>query len=183
MDKPIKGFMTERSLANLKNDLDQYSDLVKGMLWDEICSTFDSIEAQLLMGINSPIEQALCLAFVQGYEMTRLRVSANRAKDRAIVEFEPQYPVKVNGKTYYLDFNLSVNWADGTGIKIAVECDGHDFHEKTKEQAKKDRQRERALTSAGYTVVRFTGSEIYKDPYKCAEELCDMAIGLFDKAK
>lgn len=54
---------------------------------------------------------------------------------------------------------------------IVVECDGHDFHEKTKEQAKKDKKRDRTFQSLGYNVFRFTGSEIWQDPINCAEEI------------
>jgi len=55
--------------------------------------------------------------------------------------------------------------------EILVECDGHDFHEKTKEQARRDKQRDRTLQSLGFYVFRFAGSEIYKDPITCAEEV------------
>lgn len=55
--------------------------------------------------------------------------------------------------------------------KIAIECDGHDFHEKTKEQAARDKKRDRFFQSKGWVILRFTGSEIYNDPMKCAEEV------------
>ncbi len=53
---------------------------------------------------------------------------------------------------------------------LVVECDGHDFHEKTKEQASRDKERDRILQSCGYPVFRFSGSDIYRDAIKCAEE-------------
>lgn len=53
---------------------------------------------------------------------------------------------------------------------IVVECDGHEFHERTKKQAQRDKSRDRAITAQGFDVLRFTGSEIWADPYKCAEE-------------
>lgn len=56
---------------------------------------------------------------------------------------------------------------------MVVECDGHDFHEKTKEQARRDKQRDRHFQSRGYKVLRFTGSEIWADPDACAEEIAD----------
>jgi very-short-patch-repair endonuclease len=59
---------------------------------------------------------------------------------------------------------------------IVVECDGHDFHERTKEQAERDRSRDRRLQEAGYVVFRFTGREIYRDPFKCAEQVGEMAF-------
>jgi hypothetical protein len=55
--------------------------------------------------------------------------------------------------------------------KVVVEVDGHDFHERSKEQAARNRQRDRDFMMDGYKVVPFTGSEVYNDPYKCAEEI------------
>lgn len=54
---------------------------------------------------------------------------------------------------------------------MIVECDGHDFHEKTKEQARRDKQRDRFLVSKGFKVLRFTGSEIWADPDGIADEI------------
>ncbi len=53
---------------------------------------------------------------------------------------------------------------------LILECDGHDFHEKTKEQAAKDKRRDRELQHLGYRVFRFTGSEIHNDAIACAIE-------------
>lgn len=60
---------------------------------------------------------------------------------------------------------------------MIVECDGHDFHERTKEQARRDKKRDRFFQSMGIKVLRFTGSEIWADPDQCAEEvLGELAI-------
>jgi len=53
---------------------------------------------------------------------------------------------------------------------LIVECDGHDYHERTKEQASRDRARDRSLQSVGYPVYRYTGSDIWKHVFKCAGE-------------
>ena len=57
------------------------------------------------------------------------------------------------------------------GVKVVVECDGHEFHERTKEQAENDKSRDRLLSSRGWKVLRFTGSEIYRDPVGCVNEI------------
>jgi hypothetical protein len=59
--------------------------------------------------------------------------------------------------------------------RLIIECDGHDFHERTKEQAAKDRSRDRAATIAGIDVLRFTGSEIWRDPWECAGQIITWA--------
>jgi very-short-patch-repair endonuclease len=71
---------------------------------------------------------------------------------------------------YKVDFAIETRFK-GKEFKIAIECDGHDFHEKTKAQALRDKQRDRYLIKEGYTVMHFTGSEIYANPYKCVCEV------------
>lgn len=56
---------------------------------------------------------------------------------------------------------------------IVVECDGHDFHEKSKEQVAKDKKRDRDIQKEGYKIFRFSGSEINKDSVSCAYEILD----------
>lgn len=78
---------------------------------------------------------------------------------------------------YRADFLIFVQahvGLEGRFGAIVVECDGHEFHERTKEQAMHDRSRDRALASAGYLVVRFTGAELYRNPERCASELAEM---------
>jgi len=57
--------------------------------------------------------------------------------------------------------------------ELIIECDGHDFHEKTKQQAAKDKSRDRDLQSSGVTVFHFTGSEIWNDPMECARQVVE----------
>lgn len=61
-------------------------------------------------------------------------------------------------------------------LKVIVECDGHDFHEKTKEQAKKDKQRDRFLVMNGFYNFRFTGSEIYNNSFRAVMDIEDFII-------
>lgn len=85
--------------------------------------------------------------------------------------FKPQVQVGA----YRVDFLFASNpFANFHPLLIAVECDGHEFHEKTKEQARRDKARDRELLTIGVTVVRFTGSEIWADAGKCAEQVLDL---------
>lgn len=54
---------------------------------------------------------------------------------------------------------------------MIVECDGHKWHEKTPDQAARDKARDRFFVSQGYLVMRFTGREICEEPYSCADEV------------
>lgn len=56
------------------------------------------------------------------------------------------------------------------GTSIVIECDGYDAH-KTKEQIRSDYARERSMIAQGYTVIRFSGTEINEDPDACCDEI------------
>lgn len=75
--------------------------------------------------------------------------------------FEVQIIDQAKIGPYVVDF-LVIHERSNT--YIVVECDGHDFHEKTKEQAAHDKKRDRFLTKLGYIVLRYTGSQICNDP-------------------
>ncbi len=83
----------------------------------------------------------------------------------------------VGVQLYRADFLLRLTrWNHNQGeteciCQLVVEVDGHDFHERTKEQAQRDRSRDRTLTAAGYTVFRFTGSELFRDMDKSINEV------------
>jgi Uncharacterized protein conserved in bacteria len=66
------------------------------------------------------------------------------------------------------------------GIKkseIIIECDGYEFHDAKIETKIKDKKRERELMAEGYQMLRFSGSEIYSDATRCAEEVFDFLRG------
>ena len=84
----------------------------------------------------------------------------------------PQFQVE----QYRADFLIIWRADPQVEIRMLIECDGHDFHERTKEQAASDKRRDRALQTVGYPVLRFTGSEIHKDPVGRAREVIN-ALG------
>lgn len=71
---------------------------------------------------------------------------------------------------YSADFAITIMPNDHHALpaRVVIECDGHAFHEKTKEQAAHDKARDRYMTERGWVVMRFTGSEIYADARACA---------------
>ena len=102
---------------------------------------------------------------------------------------ESQVPIG----SYRVDFIVSA-WTNGlvwSGDKkwqrgeprwrqLVVECDGHDYHERTKQQAARDRARDRFLNNEGFDVFRFTGSELWRDPWGCADQTYEWAARGFD---
>ena len=70
---------------------------------------------------------------------------------------------------YRADFVMGVGGFEL--LRLVIECDGHDYHERTKEQAAHDRKRDRYMIRHGYLTVRFTGSEIHQDAMACAADV------------
>lgn len=133
-------------------------------MWD---SGVDSpIERLMLIGIYSLIpHQELDISPLMTCEI----VSENshpaileRAAERGCLVIQMQHRLL----DWRADFVLSC--PSISGKKVIIECDGHDFHERTKEQAARDRSRDRAAQEAGHMMLRYTGSEIYRDPLGCA---------------
>lgn len=121
--------------------------------------------SELLSKCESPIERRLGAAlfgFMRGL-----------FDDNKCVVLHPQYQIG----HYRVDFMLELK-GKHDGVSLVVECDGHAFHERTKFQAERDKRRDRDITHAGYIVLRFTGSEIWRDPVECAISVFDTALAL-----
>jgi len=132
------------------------------------------------IGLESPIEAIFMLwwDFIYPLLMPRLELTLHHQ-----FGFAP-----INERNYRADF---VIWPTdlkdaGQFRPIIIELDGHDFHERTKEQVASRNQRDRDFQEKGYHVLHFSGSELHRDPY----EVVSMAIragmqefGRFIKAK
>ncbi len=129
---------------------------------------------------DSPLEQALAVAFEIKIRMEWPRLlfaSSHGFEDLAVKkligmsdEVDGIIAPQVKIGTYRVDFFCGHIAGLGDGVSgIVVEVDGHDFHDRTKEQARRDKTRDRTLQSCGYKVFRFAGSEVWKDAFACAE--------------
>ncbi len=122
---------------------------------------------------ESPIEARFLAAFSA--------VCLEAAEDRRRKDEGDQILIQPQARLgdYRVDFLISQG-----ATRLIVECDGHDFHNVTKQQALNDRKRDRWLHNDDYVVFRFTGSEIYADPKRCAEAafryLDDRAVPFVD---
>jgi very-short-patch-repair endonuclease len=73
---------------------------------------------------------------------------------------------------YRLDFAYIATPYKDQPIRLAIECDGHEFHA-SREQRELDAARMNALRGHGFETLRFTGSQIHADPEKCAQQVAD----------
>ena len=102
--------------------------------------------------------------------------------DNAIII--PQAKIRSGNGNYRVDFLVVLNARHvqvSPAPSFIVECDGHDFHERTKEQAARDKKRDRAIQELGVPIFRFTGSEIHRDLDACINQLDGYAARVLSK--
>jgi len=131
--------------------------------------------------LESPIEQ---LFFATWEIQDRLNGMLDRNPSGFCLH--PQQPVTVGKRTYRLDFAVGLAAGDWPcGDRVAVELDGHEFHERTKEQVQRRNQRDRDLQGVGWKVFHFSGSEVVRHPVACVDEVwnyCWRAMCEFHRA-
>ena len=148
------GFDGSKIPMDIQRRLEWYKTRVATQFERSVKETFAAY------GVGSPIEQL----FVMEWHFQRV-------SERFGVTLRPQARVSTDAGQVNIDF--VVNRANGL-LPLAIELDGHEFHEKTKAQAAHDRKRERSIVRSGYLVVRFTGHEIFQDAAVCVKEVVDL---------
>lgn len=179
-------------------------DLLFTPLWNRIFKAQAAEAAWIRMercwetvGPGSPPEDAMFLALtlVGGERFTAVYFSTDGEHrfdhEESYLVIAPQATIGMAKGGYRVDFLLTLSMEpcfeveyeaginaqlrDGRIAKqLVVECDGHDFHDRTRAQASRDRERDRALQRRGLPVARFTGSDIWRDPYRCADDALDL---------
>lgn len=170
-------------LGELIESLDHLEEKVRNRIIAEMLNTGEHLLYEI-EDCDSPIEQLMAIELNKVWKRVEgrlIKIHGLSYKDCACV-INPQYEIKVNDKRYRVDF-LIATLAGKYRLDVAVECDGHEFHEKTKEQAARDRARDRAIQSQGIYVLRFTGSEIWANAGQCANEVYQTIINLLDNQK
>jgi very-short-patch-repair endonuclease len=118
--------------------------------------------------VDSPIEAAFIAAFCRLAAADGFAVARMSSEPAFVITVQPQRWFGV----YRVDFLIEYRFF-GMTKRIIVECDGHEFHERTKVQAWRDKRRDRELP---HKVYRFTGSEIHANATACASEILDMIV-------
>jgi very-short-patch-repair endonuclease len=105
--------------------------------------------------LESPLETAFWSAYLD-------------ALPRPLDGLKTQHLVRVaNGQTFRLDLAL-------VRSRIAIELDGYQWHG-DRRGFERDRQRDRLLMNEGWIVIRFSGSEVLRDPALCVKQAAQLA--------
>ena len=146
---------------------------------EEIMCLYEEADAR---GIKSPIERMLFMAIKGEVILNHIpKVDADvigKSRIALIKGFEiiPQYKI---GK-YYIDFrainhfsitDLNTNKSVDGSREVLIECDSQKWHERSEEERRYEKDRDRFLQKKGYKVFHYTGKEILNDPRKIAREI------------
>lgn len=151
-------------------------DMIEDLLVDKVKSTLDAkvngYRDRLLYTLyncESPIEQLMAL------ELDDVEYYFIASDTIEIIGNNRQVDIKCDNKKYRVDFLIEIafkyNGEYKNILKLIIECDGHDFHEKTKQQVIKDNKRDRDLQNEGYEILHFSGSEVYNNIFYISKDI------------
>lgn len=155
-----------RDFADMLTAIEEFDRRIQAYMMDRL--TAYGTYLCLIAGeakLESEIERLLYLALCEE--------AGNRVQtENGGLLIHPQAEIDTLDGTWRADFLLRGALGD-TVVTLVVEADSHEWHERTKEQARKDKFRDRSLQAAGYTVLHFAGSEIWAMPDRCACQVMD----------
>lgn len=146
-------------------------DNVHNILFGNTCERRSAYE-QSLIDCESPIEQLLALEL----EWINLEDIIYYNPYIDVVNIDKQAEIICGKNKYRVDFLIPVQYKNQETKFFVIECDGYDFHQKTKQQVEKDNKRQRDLQKNGYEIIRFSGTEIWHSPTRCAREILNIIL-------
>jgi len=179
--KSVKEFL---NVPLIQQQIDAAGDLVGRFaaeafsvaLWQRMYDS--SAEDGHVLEFESPLEVAFWIWW-------SACAAGNHFYPHSCVVLERQRPVEIDGERFRLDFVVGLHapeWDRAIKAgwmkwpKIAVEVDGHAFHERTPEQVAVRDRRDRLLQQHGWRVFHFSYSEFTREPERCVLEVYDRAV-------
>lgn len=152
-------------------------DAASGRYREEISMNYYSL-CNYEDAFQSPIEALFYIAFDTAHKICGLSESFPIINDGPFADEE-------NGLRIFTQYNIGPYRADFCAIrnirdvvtpfhktiKIAVELDGHSFHDKNEKQRRYEKKRDRYFQKQEFKVFRYTGSEIHQNPFNAAVEV------------
>ena len=164
--KELNGSEEKRLADVLDECVNEYKEYLAGLFVGDDAheSNSEEIKDTILM-TESPIER---IFYVAAMNETR---KYGFVQGGGYFSVAPQREIEFRGNKYRVDFSFS--YFDGMSkvAEIFVELNGHKYHNSTKKKITDDRKRERILQDKCDRMLTFTGTEVFNDPYGCANEV------------
>lgn len=119
---------------------------------------------------GSPLERVFAMWFREFQE------SINYAEPFTL---DSQVQVSCETKKYHLDFQVigHIGW-EAFPLMLAVELDGHTYHERTRAQVASRDSRDRDLQNAGWRVFHFSYGELTEGAVDCVTSVIAAGEGM-----
>lgn len=151
---------------------------------------FDSTYCDLT-DCESPIEQIFLIAFKtmatindfkpQYFDVKRdiwIEAGVSIVTQARIGDYRVDFLLQYSGPAAVVDAEHKTTISEQEQRCIVVELDGHRFHERDERQRRYEKRRDRTLQKLGYKVFHYTGSELFKAPFKVAAECLSFLTGV-----
>jgi very-short-patch-repair endonuclease len=138
--------------------------------------------------MKSPIEHILYCAirmiqrlnFIDDYDMIEIN---HKVKMRGL-SIQPRKRIGTYRCDFLIEYYNSKLHDNGGDIlpeqSIIIECDSQLWHERTEQERRYEKERDRYFTKNNYKVFHYTGSEIVKNPLRITIEILSFVTGRDD---
>lgn len=145
---------------------------------------FMTEEPTLVQFARSPIEKLMAWGLcTRGMWMGKIDSCVFQSADNSIDDLRRECVIRggllnlivgaqMRFGPYTIDFAAAVAIWGQPPLIVVIECDGHEFHT-SKDQFTRDKAKDRELLQNGIQVMRFSGSEIWRDAGACAQQIID----------
>lgn len=130
--------------------------------------------------LESPLEMVMLCALKTAEKFLTFHGQAGEIlqefRSAGGLSFDLKVAVPVGVYRADMTLRAKLNGEGYTPPPVVIECDGFNYHDRTRGQACHDRARDRYMQRQGYLVARFAGDEIVTQPFACAFEAFDLAL-------
>lgn len=149
-----------------ERDLEIAERVLAGMSRDRFVRVLNRF-SWLVDYCDSDIEAAMCAALCAVVPPAAVRIDDLRCY---------VWPQFKRVRPFRLDFAI---WPEGSAHPehcVGIECDGAEFHASSQKRARDAWREKKILTDYGVPIIRFSGSDIYRDAIGCARAALERSM-------
>lgn len=159
--------------------------------WDALSASSDSPESSWPIGLavnDAVFESPIEAVFAMWWSMF---ATINGEWPNQAIALDPQRRVECSGEKFRLDFAVvprdpliaNISAVLGCQMKVAIELDGHEFHERTPQQVSVRNNRDRLLLTHGWLVFHVSGSELVRGKSMAVQPIYFAACEEYQKVR
>lgn len=166
LDTGANEFLSRCSEDNGRFHADSFNSHVWSILQDK--NVTSPIEQYLFIALHATfisnlLDEIACIVIHGEQFFSGYHIAPQHTIDQYRCDFMVSY---IHDWTSLKDVDLP-----GAQRKVLVECDSQQWHERTENERRYEKARDRHFAKSGYHAFHFTGTEILADPFMAASEV------------